>query len=678
MRGFAAIQRSMKQIVSAAFLAALVAAPALSSAHPSLASVRAALGTVHSFNQVAISPDGKSLAWDESITIHRGGKDVTTQAISLADVRQPGVGRRIESCPGRVCDDASFVWSPDSKKLAFLTTDAASGQAQLALTDLHGHVRRLTTAARGPLADPKWAPDGRSIAVLYTKDGPKSPGPLNPLARDSGLLGATYFEQRLAIANLADSKLKLVSAPDMYVYEYDWSPDGTTFAVSAAHGSGDDNWWVADLYTIAARTGMTKKIHHPELQMASPRWSGDGKRIAYIGGIMSDETITGGDIYVVPAGGGAATDVTPDLHASITTIAWNGSSSKLLVTELAGGSMGVATVDVDAKSHTKRWSGDEKIMATSPDGSIPGDVGVSVSRDGAISAVIRQSFTRAPELYLGPIGAWHAITARNLATSRVVNKAQNLTWKSDAFDVQGWLVYPDGYTPGRSYPMVVIVHGGPSYANYAEYPSGASDYAAFLSSQGYFVLEPNPRGSYGQGEAFTKANIKDFGGGDLRDILAGIDAAEKTVSIDDKRVGVFGWSYGGYMTMWALTQSTRFRAAVSGAGLSDWLSYYGTNNISTWMIPFFGASVYDDPAVYAKSSPINFIKNVKTPTLMVAGDRDAEVPITQSYEYWNALKDLHVPTAFVVYPGEGHEFHQLANQADVARRIVGWFDRWMR
>jgi len=226
--------------------------------------------------------------------------------------------------------------------------------------------------------------------------------------------------------------------------------------------------------------------------------------------------------------------------------------------------------------------------------------------------------------------------------------------------------------------MVVIVHGGPSYANYAEYPSGASDYAAFLSSQGYFVLEPNPRGSYGQGEAFTKANIKDFGGGDLRDILAGIDAAEKTVSIDDKRVGVFGWSYGGYMTMWALTQSTRFRAAVSGAGLSDWLSYYGTNNISTWMIPFFGASVYDDPAVYAKSSPINFIKNVKTPTLMVAGDRDAEVPITQSYEYWNALKDLHVPTAFVVYPGEGHEFHQLANQADVARRIVGWFDRWMR
>ncbi|MGB8266207.1 MAG: prolyl oligopeptidase family serine peptidase [Candidatus Velthaea sp.] len=207
--------------------------------------------------------------------------------------------------------------------------------------------------------------------------------------------------------------------------------------------------------------------------------------------------------------------------------------------------------------------------------------------------------------------------------------------------------------------------------------SGAFAYDAVLASQGYFVLEPNPRGSYGQGEAFTRANVKDFGGGDLRDILAGVTAAEAAVPIDDARAGIFGWSYGGYMTMWALTQTTRFRAAVSGAGLSDWLSYYGTNGIDTWMTPFFGASIYDDPAVYAKSSPINFITNVKTPTLLVGGDRDAEVPITQSYEYWHALKDLGVPTQLVIYPDEGHLFLKPADQIDVAKRLVGWFDRWM-
>jgi dipeptidyl aminopeptidase/acylaminoacyl peptidase len=198
-----------------------------------------------------------------------------------------------------------------------------------------------------------------------------------------------------------------------------------------------------------------------------------------------------------------------------------------------------------------------------------------------------------------------------------------------------------------------------------------------VASQGYFVLEPNPRGSYGQGEAFTQANIKDFGGGDLRDILAGVDAAERAVAIDDRRVGIFGWSYGGYMTMWSVTQTQRFHAAVSGAGLSNWQSYYGTNNISTWMIPFFGNSVYEDPQVYAKSSPIEFITHEKTPMLLVAGDRDAEVPITQSYEYWNALKWLHVPTEFVVYPDEGHEFFKTPDQIDVARRLIGWFNRWL-
>jgi dipeptidyl aminopeptidase/acylaminoacyl peptidase len=192
------------------------------------------------------------------------------------------------------------------------------------------------------------------------------------------------------------------------------------------------------------------------------------------------------------------------------------------------------------------------------------------------------------------------------------------------------------------------------------------------------VFEPNPRGSYGGGEAFARANVKDFGGGDLRDILAGLDAAGALLPVDPQRVGIMGWSYGGYMTMWALTQTNRFKAAVSGAGLSDWLSYYGTNGIDTWMIPFFGASVYDDPEVYAKSSPIAFIKNVHTPTLMLGGTLDDEVPITQSYEYWHALKDLHVPAQLVVYPGEGHLFKKPADQLDTLRRVAGWFDRWLK
>jgi len=362
----------------------------------------------------------------------------------------------------------------------------------------------------------------------------------------------------------------------------------------------------------------------------------------------------------------------------VTTIAWNGSSKKILATELAGDRMVIATFDPAAKAQRQLWSGQETIYASGFAGLAPGDAGVSVSRDGKLAATIRQSITAPPEIALGPLGAMHDVTAANAHLRRLTGPARSLTWISEGQTVQGWLIFPPDAKPGARYPIVTYVHGGPAFAHYPLYPSGPFAFQASLAARGYIVFEPNPRGSYGQGEAFTRANVKDFGYGDLRDILVGLDAVGQTIPVDPKRVGIFGWSYGGYMTMWALTQTNRFKAAVSGAGLSDWLSYYGTNDIDTWMIPYFGASVYDDPSVYAKSSPINYVKAVKTPALMVAGDRDAEVPVTQSYEYWHALRDLGVPTQLVIYPGEGHLFYKPADQLDVARRITAWFDKWLR
>jgi len=224
--------------------------------------------------------------------------------------------------------------------------------------------------------------------------------------------------------------------------------------------------------------------------------------------------------------------------------------------------------------------------------------------------------------------------------------------------------------------MVVEIHGGPSGIKAPSWPSPRFDMSV-MAGLGYFVFFPNPRGSYGEGETFTQANIKDFGGGDLRDILAGVDAVLKQAPVDNDRIGVTGWSYGGYMTMWTVTQTSRFRAAVAGAGIADWLSYYGENSIDQWMTPFFGTSVYDNPAVYAKSSPITYIKQVKTPTLVVVGERDGECPAPQSFEFWHALKDLGVPTELVVYAGEGHAFHDPKDRLDVVRRAAEWFDKYM-
>ena len=228
---------------------------------------------------------------------------------------------------------------------------------------------------------------------------------------------------------------------------------------------------------------------------------------------------------------------------------------------------------------------------------------------------------------------------------------RNVHWTNGSEPVQGWLMLPRNFDAHKKYPLVVSVHGGPSAACRSRWDSRSMGPE---SAMGYFSLCPNPRGSYGQGEAFTQGNVKDFGGGDFADIMAGMDAVAKQYPIDTKRIGIRGHSYGGYMTMWAETQTARFAAAVAGAGLSDWLSYYGLNDIDEWMIPFFGASIYEDPAVYEKSDPIHFVKAVKTPTLILVGDRDGEVPMEQSVEWWHALSTLNVPTELVVYPDEGH------------------------
>jgi dipeptidyl aminopeptidase/acylaminoacyl peptidase len=220
-----------------------------------------------------------------------------------------------------------------------------------------------------------------------------------------------------------------------------------------------------------------------------------------------------------------------------------------------------------------------------------------------------------------------------------------------------------------------MIHGGPS----SEFtPAYDSRFTAAVTARGYFVYEPNPRGSYGQGEAFTRGNVKDFGYGDWRDDLAGLDAAIAQAPIDPNRLGLFGWSYGGYMAMWAETQTTRFKAIVAGAGIVNWQSYYGQNQIDQWMIPFFGASVYDDPAVYAKSSPITFIKNSHTPVLILQGERDEEVPAPQAFEFYHAMQTLGVPSRLVVYADEGHGPRQPKNQVDILERMVAWFDKYLR
>ena len=413
-------------------------------------------------------------------------------------------------------------------------------------------------------------------------------------------------------------------------------------------------------------------IAAPKTQLAEPRWSPDGSEIAYIGGLMSDQGVTGGDLYVVPSAGGAPRDITPSITSSVASFSWT-SPTTMLATAYAQGQSQIATVDAKTGAYAPIWSGDEHAST----GTSAGVVSVSASANGAETAVVRESFAQAPEVWVGAPGKWSQVTHVNDGVKPITGKGVSVRWKSEAFDVQGFLIYPLNFDPSKKYPMIVQVHGGPSSAVRPSF-FNADSYEAAESAAGYFVFLPNPRGSYGQGEAFTRANVKDFGHGDLKDIMSGVDQVLAKYPVDANRLGIRGWSYGGFMTMWAVTQTNRFKAAVSGAGLSNWLSYTGENGISEWMVPFFGATAYEDKAVYDKSSPINYIDNAKTPTLIVVGERDAECPAPQSFEFWRGLEHAGVTTQLVVYPDEGHHFVIPEHVRDVRDRTLRWMDAYLK
>jgi len=599
-----------------------------------------------SIQETAISPDGTQVAY------------IVGGQITIAPLG--GGPEHSIAVEGKLAQ-RSVAWSADSKQIVFIAdlegnvpaaqvwTAAADGSAPVKHGDLKGYVDL-----------PSFSPDGSKLALLFIEGMPRIAGPLQPMQPLAGEIDSKIYEQRLATIDLSTNTLAQVTPADMYVYEYDWTPDGQAWAAIAAHGEGDANWYVAHLYHVDAATGTMQDIHAPKFQIAEPRVSPDGKSVAFIEGLMSDEGSTGGDIFVVPMAGGKAQNITPGIKSSPAGLQWT-AADQITFEANSDGQSGLATVSAAGGTIKTLWRGDETIGS------------LSFSHDGSVTAMIRQSAAAPPEAWAGPIGRWKQITSLNSGVNAAWGEMRNFHWTNGNLQLQGWLMLPKDYDASKKYPLVVNVHGGPSAACRNSWDPRIMGAA---SAMGYFSLCPNPRGSYGQGEAFTRANIKDFGGGDFRDIMTGIDAILKQYPVDPKRLGIRGHSYGGYMTMWAETQTHRFAAAVAGAGLSDWLSYYGVNDIDEWMIPFFGASVYDDPAVYAKSDPMHFVKNVKTPTLILVGDSDGEVPMEQSVEWWHALKDRNVPVKLVVYPHEGHVFVNPADWRDYFVRSLDWFEEW--
>jgi dipeptidyl aminopeptidase/acylaminoacyl peptidase len=613
---------------------------------------------VHEYRDVMISPDGARIAAIETDDAFASEADPHPVVV----VRNRADGAILAKYdPCGTCFYAGVAWSPDSQALAFVASNRKARTASLERVR-DGKIASLLDFG-GLIETPRWSPDGQTLAVLATDRPRKISGATQAGAPIVGEIGGATDEARIATLPATGGPLKFLSPADTYIYEYDWTPDGKAFVATEAKGDGDNNWWIARLAAVGV-DGSFREIANPGVQMKFPRISPDGRTVAFIGGLHSDFGPVGGDLWTVPFAGGTAVNRTPDYKGSFSSLIWRGKT--LFATAIVSDNNALLTVDP--------VTGATKTVFTAQETFSAGDGRVSISRDGKLLAGVGEDFTTPPHIAAGSLSAPKTLTHENDALTPQVT-AKSITWKSDGFNVQGWLTGPLNPEPGKTYPMIVQVHGGPSSAVQPSYMwKGTTN---DLVQHGFYVFQANPRGSFGQGEAFTKANVKDFGGGDLRDILAGVDAVEKVAPVDDKRLGVYGHSYGGFMTMWTVTHSNRFKAGVAGAGIADWVSYYGENGINQWMVPFFGTTAYKDPAAYDKFSPIRYINAAKTPTFIYVGERDVECPADQSLQFHAGLDAVGVPNSLVIYAGEGHGIRDAEHKADLKKRSLAWFDHYL-
>lgn len=558
--------------------------------------------------------------------------------------------------------DGEFAFVGSSRGIATLYR-VANGKLRSA-TKIHGEIHAL-----------RFSPDGTRIAMLVTRSPHKVSGATSVGVSLAGQVGSNPDEQRLEVLNPKEELSHPISPSDRYVYEYDWMPDGRGCVVIDSLGDGDANWWTATIDYLDFSSGRTRRIAVPGFQIARPRVSPNGKWLALVGGLMSDSDGVGGDVYVLPVSGGALRNVSQNFAGSFDGVVWRG--DHLLASALSDDRVAIVELDSRLVAFRTLWSAPMGARTQEFEGKF------IFSRDGSVAASIGDNFTHGPELMRGPIPSIVPVTNDNAALPPYLF-ARSIHWRSDGFRIQGWLLTPVDSVGRKKHPMLVVAHGGPASAVTPHYIATPGHGTGFDSSflldliqRGYYAFYPNNRGSFGAGEDFTRANVRDFGGGDMRDLMRGIDAVEKIVPVNEARLALYGQSYGGWFAMWANTRTHRFKVIIAGAGISNWTSYYGENGINGWMIPYFGASLYDDPNVYRRVSPIEFIRKAQTPTLLFVGAGDLECPPTQSLEYWHALRFLRVQTELYVYAGEGHSFHSGRDLSDLRNRVVSWLDKLM-
>ncbi len=614
-----------------------------------------------------LSPDGTSVVYQLARTRRADEAPGGARSEIWIVPSTGGEPRRLTSS-----DDRQPRWSPDGRRIAFLGRRPDTALPQIHVLDMSGGESRPVTTAPAAVGSFKWSPDGRFIA--YTYADPPSDQERRDIAqgRDWTVADRNFKHTRLHRVDVATGRSEVVTRADMTVIDYDWSPDSQQFVIGAAPTPTiDDSFMGVRLHIVPAAGGTPEPFVQTVGKLGFPRWSPDGRTIAWLGASSVDDPYAG-SVFTAPVrrtGGG------PD-RANLTgteeaTATWLGFRPG------AGDTMTVLSAErQDVRLHLINAS--TRAKQTLPAAGLVPIGTPSFSADGRRVALVAHSPTHPPEVFAGDVATgMKRLTVTNPQLAGVQLGAQEVvTWKArDGWSIEGVLVKPVGFRTGVRYPLIVLPHGGPEAADPNGWNGFYSRWGQMLAGAGYLTLQPNYRGSIGRGVAFSKADHKDLMGKEFEDMLDGIDHLVAQGLADANRVGIGGGSYGGYTSAWATTYaSDRFKAAIPWMGISNWISMTGTSDIflenST---VHWNLVMYQNYEKYWERSPLKYIDRAETPTLIIHGAADPRVPPGQSLELYTALKWKGVPVEYVTYPREGHGVVERAHQEDFMKRVLAFF-----
>jgi dipeptidyl aminopeptidase/acylaminoacyl peptidase len=625
---------------------------------------------MRSLGGYALSPDGRSVvyavgAWDKSGDVPARRSHIWLVSSDGGTPRQLTFGDKGESSPR---------WSPDGKTIAFVASrGGADERPQIWLLPTDGGEAHVLTHAQEGVEGFVYSPDGSQIAFLSEDEQPKRKSRDDaqvyerPTSRThlwvTGVSGGAEARE-IAHGDFTLSMLAIEGEPQ-------WSPDGTRIAfVTSPTGLLRD--LRGTVYVVTVATGALDAIG-PEFRAApvaltQPVWSPDGRTLAFTT-FPDDPAPSTGDLVLYDVASKTSRTIhDPTRTVTLSQLQWTPDGQSLLFSATDQIYQDVFAYDV-ATNRFRRVT----------DNQVIGEV--SISHDGSRVAFAMQTATAPRDIYVSDLhfASPKRVTLINPHVSDLaLGETQIVTYPSgDGAELQGILLEPVGYRPGQRYPLLVEAHGGPTGTNINDFKASPVSPGQVWAGRGWAVFYPNPRGSEGFGEKFMRANIDDLGGGDYRDIMAGVEWCIRHGIADSSRMAFEGWSYGGYMTAWVVGHTGRFKAARMGAGMSDLLSMYGTTEISGYIGVFEGGRPSAATmAKYREQSPLTYADHVTTPLLILHGANDPRVPPGQALEMYRALEDQGKTVELILYPREQHSFSEYAHQVDRMQRDSAWITRY--